>query len=178
MSGTSLPPEGLGGDALRPADPMLCIWITIQRIIEARRPPSEAELRYLEEQMARLIALCGGQVPKTPKQQEDDSFLARFRAVLLRHIGDPRCSIRLLCQDLHTSPARLSERIKMLTGLPPKAHLRRLRLEKAAQLLRDSLAPVDAVAEQCGFSSGSHLAVRFKERYGCTPVAWRNLGGR
>lgn len=61
MSGTALPPEGLEGDTLRPAEPLLCIWITVQRIIEARRPPSAEELCYLQAQMARLAAQYGGQ---------------------------------------------------------------------------------------------------------------------
>ena len=51
------------------------------------------------------------------------------------------------------------------------------RLSYAAHLLVRSDHPVSTVAEEAGFTDGSHLHRRFVERYACTPVAFRNRRG-
>jgi AraC-like DNA-binding protein len=51
------------------------------------------------------------------------------------------------------------------------------RLSYAAHLLVRSDHPVSAVAEEAGFTDGSHLHRRFVERYACTPVEFRNRRG-
>jgi AraC-like DNA-binding protein len=51
------------------------------------------------------------------------------------------------------------------------------RLSYAAHRLVDSENTVSAVAEESGFTDGSHLHRRFVERYACTPVQFRNRRG-
>lgn len=55
--------------------------------------------------------------------------------------------------------------------------IRRLRLERAALLLRHNpVLPIGEVAVQAGFSSQAVLARLFKERFGVTPTEWRQQG--
>ena len=49
----------------------------------------------------------------------------------------------------------------------------RIRLEKAAELLRKTGSSVTAVGVACGFQSSSHFSRAFKARYGRTPSSER-----
>jgi transcriptional regulator GlxA family with amidase domain len=52
----------------------------------------------------------------------------------------------------------------------------RIRLEKAAELLRKTGLSVTAIGVACGFQSSSHFSRAFKAHYGQTPSAKRRLG--
>ena len=52
--------------------------------------------------------------------------------------------------------------------------IRRMRLAAAKDLISDTDIPIADIAESCGFTSLSHLALRFRERFGLTPLAWRH----
>lgn len=56
----------------------------------------------------------------------------------------------------------------------PSAYLRRLRLEKAAELLRSTSGSVASVAAQCGFGSLVTFHRVFKDAYGLTPAQMRS----
>jgi transcriptional regulator GlxA family with amidase domain len=52
-------------------------------------------------------------------------------------------------------------------------HYRRIRLERARELLRHSVASVTDIAVACGFSSASHFTRAYRENYGLIPSADR-----
>jgi AraC-like DNA-binding protein len=54
----------------------------------------------------------------------------------------------------------------------------RARLAYVAQLLLTTEHPVEAIAEQAGFSDASHLHHAFAQSYGCTPARYRTNGQR
>ncbi len=73
--------------------------------------------------------------------------------------------------------ARQLERVFARTvGESPRAHARRLRLERAAVRLRTSRETVLTVAVEAGFSSHAAFSRLFRRRFGHTPAAWRQLG--
>jgi len=71
------------------------------------------------------------------------------------------------------STSRFRLFFKETTGWGFADYLRDLRLERAAQLLRESSETVAAVAYQTGFSDQSHLQRLFKEKYAISPLAYR-----
>lgn len=59
------------------------------------------------------------------------------------------------------------------TGSTPARHLRRLRLEEACRMLRESEATVTAIASACGFNSVFSFTRCFRREIGQTPTAYR-----
>ena len=66
----------------------------------------------------------------------------------------PRQIERLFAQQLGTTPGQF--------------HLR-LRLERGQRLLRETAAPVQTIAGDCGFESASHFSQAYKRHHGCRP---------
>jgi transcriptional regulator GlxA family with amidase domain len=66
----------------------------------------------------------------------------------------PRQIERLFAQQLGTTPGQF--------------HLG-LRLARGRHLLRETAAPVRAIAEDCGFDSASHFSQAYKRLHGCRP---------
>lgn len=64
-----------------------------------------------------------------------------------------------------------------IIGETPKDFVKRLRLEKAANLLiNNSLISVTEVALSCGFSSPASFARSFKDYFNCSASFWRTSG--
>ncbi len=58
-------------------------------------------------------------------------------------------------------------------GLSPRAYILEVRLEKAAQMLREGNMTFTVIALSCGFCDFSHFSKRFTEKYGLTPGEFR-----
>lgn len=71
------------------------------------------------------------------------------------------------------SRAAFARRFAALVGEPPMAYLTRWRMTTAARLLRESDAPLTAVAARAGYGSEFAFAKAFKREYGLAPGGYR-----
>ena len=69
--------------------------------------------------------------------------------------------------------SHLYRRIRTLLDETPTDLLRRLRLERASQMLAGQAGTVAEIAYACGFNSVSYFCKCFKETNGVTPSAFR-----
>ncbi|MDR1789217.1 MAG: helix-turn-helix domain-containing protein [Opitutaceae bacterium] len=72
-----------------------------------------------------------------------------------------------------TSAGNLSRLFRRRHGAGFKAHLQRLRMEKAAELLAGTRLPVATVARRVGYLDGSLFARHFARHHGLRPRDWR-----
>lgn len=86
-----------------------------------------------------------------------------YRAIPLDELG--RAAI--------VSPAHLSRAFREQYGTAPAAALERLRLTRAAFLLRNGSQPLAAVGAWCGFADQYHFSHRFSTVCGLPPGAYR-----
>lgn len=65
-------------------------------------------------------------------------------------------------------------------GMPPHRYILGVRLEQARKLLTLSALPIAQIAQECGFSSQSHLTACFRTTHAVTPAGYRaaTLSGR
>lgn len=59
-------------------------------------------------------------------------------------------------------------------GCPPQEFLIRMRLSRAAELMRDGNLSIGEVSAQCGYPNQLHFSRAFKKRYGVSPREWRS----
>ncbi len=90
--------------------------------------------------------------------------------------GDEEFSVETLAAQLAVHRSQLYKRLRQLTGHSPAALIAKLRLERAAALLRSEEASVSEVAYAAGFNSVAHFSRCFSKRFGQSPSAWRRRG--
>ena len=96
------------------------------------------------------------------------------RAVALLHDHPERqWSVGALAREVSLSRSAFAERFTALTGDAPMRYLRRLRLARAAGLLRDSDLSLAAIAGHTGYDSEVSLSKAFKRAYGVPPGRYR-----
>jgi len=111
--------------------------------------------------------------PLSLTQREYEKRLNRVLEFIEAHLQD---EIRLekLAEVACFSPFHFHRIFTALVGEPPAEFVRRLRLERAANLLLNNpLPPVTEIALSCGFSSSALFARLFRERFGQSPTEWR-----
>lgn len=67
-----------------------------------------------------------------------------------------------------------SKLFKQKKGCPPQEFLIRLRLSKAADLMRTTKVSIGDISASCGYPNQLHFSRAFKQRYGVSPREWRN----
>ncbi len=82
-------------------------------------------------------------------------------------------SVRLLAVSLNISPSRLRHIFKSSTGLSFNQYVKRLRLQRARQLLLDTHLSVKQVMIEVGIFDHSHFAKDYRKEFGETPSQTR-----
>lgn len=80
-----------------------------------------------------------------------------------------------LARDAHLSQFHFHRVFSAVVGESPAEYLRRLRLERAAQELRQSARRIHDVARQAGYGSHEAFTRAFRSRFGVAPSAFRRL---
>lgn len=80
-----------------------------------------------------------------------------------------------MAKKVYLSESRLRVLFKAQTGLTPTQYLRKIKMESAADMLRNTYRRVTEIASRLGASSDSRFARDFKKVYGMTPTKYRKL---
>lgn len=99
-------------------------------------------------------------------------------ATALRLLDDDlahRWTLAELAAKTGTSRAALARRFSDRVGRPPMTYLRERRLDRAADLLRDTDLTLTAIAARVGFSTPFALSTAFKRCRGHSPSRHRSL---
>ena len=141
-----------------------------------RLPPGERE-RWCVWKSVELLYLLS-----TPGRAEADTApalereaaraLADIRRYMEEHLDEP-LTISTLSRRACLSATTFKAGFRRLYGLPVHAWLRQRRMERAAELLRDSSLSVLGVAQSVGYSSASQFTAAFRRQYGVTPAQYR-----
>ncbi|MFB6272691.1 MAG: helix-turn-helix domain-containing protein, partial [Salinibacter sp.] len=131
----------------------------IQNLLESRAALRD---RYSDE-----VVVEPSGVSVTPEEKE---FYQEARTVVEAHIDESGFTVEQFAGELSMSRSTLRRRLKDVTGQTPAAFVRHLRLERAAQLLReDADLRVYEVADAVGYESPDHFARLFREHVGVFP---------
>lgn len=84
-------------------------------------------------------------------------------------------SVRGLAAELGLSQGALQRAWRELTGYPLHRYIRQKRLQRAAELLRDTDLPVLEVAAAVGFRTASAFYAAFRRVMGAPPAGYRRL---
>jgi signal transduction histidine kinase/ligand-binding sensor domain-containing protein/DNA-binding response OmpR family regulator len=103
----------------------------------------------------------------------DTKFLDQVRSVIEIRLVDEDFGIEELARLVAHSRGHLHRRLKEIADESPSDLLRRMRLERAAQLLDSGAGSVSEIAYGVGFKSVAHFSNRFQDHFGVRPSAYR-----
>ena len=94
-------------------------------------------------------------------------------AVIERSYGDDQLTVTGLSRDIYSS-RRQVQRSFAAAGTSVRETLQAIRMERAAELRRESLLPVAEVASRVGYRQPAQFAKAFRRYHGVAPSVWRD----
>lgn len=82
-------------------------------------------------------------------------------------------SMANVSEEIGISRSRLFAAFKSATGMTPNDYLQRLRVSKAAELLKNSRLSITEIAMACGFSTSQYFSFVFAKYYDMPPKQYR-----
>jgi AraC family transcriptional regulator len=114
---------------------------------------------------------------REPKENAFGSALPRLvlRRVLERMNSEfsTDLSLATLAAESRYSRAHFLRMFRAATAQTPHQYLLNLRLENAAQMMKDRSTPLIDIALACGFSSHTHFTKAFRSKFGVAPSRYR-----
>ncbi len=83
-------------------------------------------------------------------------------------------SVETLCSHLHLSPAYFSTLFKREMGMSFTSYVTEVRMQSAAELLRNSEDKTYLIAEKVGYSDPNYFSYVFKRHFGVSPTKFRS----
>lgn len=101
--------------------------------------------------------------------QVDAQFLRRLNDVAERNLSDFEFDMDALAREMAVSRRSLFRKLKAVTGCTPNSFVRTMRLNRAAQLLKNSDMTVLEITYAVGFSDLKHFRALFRDYFGALP---------
>jgi signal transduction histidine kinase/DNA-binding response OmpR family regulator len=96
-------------------------------------------------------------------------FVAKAKAFIEANMKDETLSVETLAAELNLGREQCYRKMSALTGFSPSVFIRKLRMQKAAQLLASKWGPISQIAYEVGFENPSYFGRAFKEEFGKPP---------
>ena len=99
----------------------------------------------------------------------DKRFIERVIEIVEENISNPEISVEQLSDDLMLSRTQLYRKFSSILGEKPKDFIRKYRIKRAADLIKQNFGNITDVAYEVGFTSLSYFSKCFKETYHQSP---------
>lgn len=141
--------------------------LRVGKLIEQRRA--------LRKKYSHDILVLKAEQVELPAQEV--SFLQNVQQTIEAELGNADFTVDALAEAVHMSRRQLLRKVRALTDETPNALIRRMRLERAAQMLRQSSGSVKEIAYATGFKSDSYFTKAFRQQYNVAPTAYATSPG-
>ncbi|HPR30882.1 MAG TPA: two-component regulator propeller domain-containing protein [Prolixibacteraceae bacterium] len=109
---------------------------------------------------------------KTPPDSDDpdrNPLVEKARKIVLQNLDNSEYNIDDFCSDLGLSRMQLYRKFKAITGMSANSFIRKVRLHKAAEMLRSGDYTVKEVTYDVGFIDLKYFRKCFHEEFGINP---------
>jgi AraC-like DNA-binding protein len=104
--------------------------------------------------------------------ERDRAGIARAMRYAEEHFSVP-LTLKTMANQAAMSISKFTAAFKIHTGLSAAAYIRRIRMEKAMYLLKNTRSPVGDIAEMVGYRHHSRFSTLFREQFDVAPGAFR-----
>ena len=105
----------------------------------------------------------------------DQAFLKKTIQIIEKHFSDEQFGVELLGSESGMSVSQMNRKLRALIDQPAGQLIRSLRLQRAADLLKQNAGTVAEICFQVGFNDQSYFSRAFKKQFGCSPSDYRKI---
>lgn len=99
----------------------------------------------------------------------EEKFLQKALRSVEQNLDDPSFSVVRMAEDIGLSRTQLLRKLKALTGISPNEFIKDIRLQRAAELIRQKADTVTQIGYRVGFNDQSYFTKCFKKKFGVSP---------
>ncbi len=122
--------------------------------------------QQLRERFAKSISLKPSEVVTNSLDQE---FLENAMRIVEANISNESFNIETMSREIGMSRPNLNRKLRALINQSTNQFIQSVRLQRAADLLRQKAGTVSEIAFRTGFSSTAYFVKCFKDQFGETP---------
>ena len=137
------------------------------KLVEADNGYTNNESQEME-QTIEIFDSKAGESSTNILSESDRKFVMRASQLVIENISNTEFSINILCREMAMSRTLFYSRLKSLTGNGPQEFIRIIRLQKAAELIKEG-KNVTEVAVETGFVNTKYFSSLFKKQFGVQP---------
>lgn len=139
-----------------------------QAVIEVETAKTNEEILGVTEDYSIDSNKIDEMILEDNMSEGDRQFIIRATRLVIENISSIDFNINTLCQEMAMSRTLFYSRLKSLTGKGPQEFIRIIRLQKAAELLKEG-RNVTEVSFETGFINTKYFSSLFKKHFGIQP---------
>jgi len=105
----------------------------------------------------------------TIRNKRDENFIKTVNEIIETNLSNERFGVTELAGKMNMSRSNLHRKIKSITGSSVSQYLRKIRLDKALELMKEEPVTISEVAFKVGFGSPAYFSKCFREYFGFSP---------
>ncbi len=138
----------------------------LMRLALTRAEGDVVEVKTIPQTVEEPTLTEGNRTSEMPAS--DKAFVDKAVDIIIANMSNTEFDIEHLCREMAMSRTLFFGRLKSLTGKAPQEFIRILKLERAAELLKQNM-PVAEVAVVTGFANSKYFSTIFKKHFGVSP---------
>ena len=122
------------------------------------------------EKEAKIAAIASPQFEINTKPEDfDQKFMEELTAIIEENMDDEGFNVTSLADKLGYNQKQLYRKVKLIAGITPIAYIKKIRMKKAAFLLKDPRYTITEIMYMVGYSNMSYFIKCFQAEYDMTP---------
>ena len=156
----------------RPITASKAVRDCLQQMLREQESPaphsSDMLLSLLTMILISLLRENAGEVAVPAAGSSENRIIARAQQYITDHVAD-KLSVPIVAKNIGVSASYLTALFQKHLQISPGEYLRRVKLQKSKQLIREGNLNFTQIAEELEYSTVHHFSRQFKEKFGITP---------
>jgi len=110
----------------------------------------------------------------SPYILREDQFMKKVTACIHQNLADENFDVHVLCDAMAMSKSQLYRKFSALTNMSAAKYIRKLRMQRAKQLLLTASMNITEVSYEVGMKTLSTFSELFKDEFGQSPSEYQN----
>ena len=111
---------------------------------------------------------------REPRKSQLRDFYVQEAIAFMEQNYQRNLTVETIAEVCKLDRSYFSKLFKERQGCPPQEFLIRMRLGKAAEMMKTTSISISEISAACGYPNQLHFSRLFKQRYGVSPRKWRS----